>query len=418
MNLAIEAIQPTYYKKKDGTFPIKIQIIWKGQPKYIPVTVAGKSLAMTEQEWLELNKKKPSRALKKLKEAVEDEKVRIRQAANEITANGKIPFSFFRLKEHLALGKGKTSGFFNLFDRMLKELLNEGRIKTHNSYKNARSAFAHFLNHKEILPIDITSTLLQKFDRYLESERGASKNTIAIYMRAIRVVYNLAADDQKFLREFYPFSTRLGEKKKYQIKAGAGTKGDAFTREQIEVFKNSSPEVESAEWEAKQLFLFSYYCSGMNFKDIAYLMPQNISNKSIVYVRKKTARTGLDGSSIEIPMNDKIDAILRILKCNLTDNGKYVFQFIDKSMSLVDQEKAIQQKIKHTNKNLKKLCAKLDLPPCTTYWARHSAATILKNEGAGTSLIQDLLGHKTSKTTEAYLRKMDQRRVKVFSDKL
>jgi integrase/recombinase XerD len=43
----------------------------------------------------------------------------------------------------------------------------------------------------------------------------------------------------------------------------------------------------------------------------------------------------------------------------------------------------------------------------TTYFARHSYATILKNSGESIEFIKESLGHKTSKTTENYLSSFD-----------
>ena len=39
----------------------------------------------------------------------------------------------------------------------------------------------------------------------------------------------------------------------------------------------------------------------------------------------------------------------------------------------------------------------------TSYWARHSYATVLKRSGANIAYISESLGHTDIKTTEAYL---------------
>ena len=43
----------------------------------------------------------------------------------------------------------------------------------------------------------------------------------------------------------------------------------------------------------------------------------------------------------------------------------------------------------------------------TTYYARHSFATILKKSGANIELIRESLGHSSSKTTSIYLDSFD-----------
>ena len=43
----------------------------------------------------------------------------------------------------------------------------------------------------------------------------------------------------------------------------------------------------------------------------------------------------------------------------------------------------------------------------TTYYARHSAATILKRSGASIAQIQEALGHSTQSVTQSYLDSFD-----------
>lgn len=47
----------------------------------------------------------------------------------------------------------------------------------------------------------------------------------------------------------------------------------------------------------------------------------------------------------------------------------------------------------------------------TTYVARHSFATILKNSGVNISLISEMLGHTDLKTTQIYLDSFDNKQM-------
>ena len=56
------------------------------------------------------------------------------------------------------------------------------------------------------------------------------------------------------------------------------------------------------------------------------------------------------------------------------------------------------------NRELKVLASELEIEAdMTTYVARHSFATILKNSGVNISLISEMLGHTDLKTTQIYL---------------
>ena len=59
---------------------------------------------------------------------------------------------------------------------------------------------------------------------------------------------------------------------------------------------------------------------------------------------------------------------------------------------------------RYVNKYLKKIGEYLDISlKLTSYVARHSFATILKNSGVNISLISEMLGHTDLKTTQIYL---------------
>ncbi len=64
------------------------------------------------------------------------------------------------------------------------------------------------------------------------------------------------------------------------------------------------------------------------------------------------------------------------------------------------------------NKELKLLASELEIDAdVTTYVARHSFASILKNTGVNIALISQALGHQDIKTTEIYLSKFDDKQM-------
>ena len=68
----------------------------------------------------------------------------------------------------------------------------------------------------------------------------------------------------------------------------------------------------------------------------------------------------------------------------------------------------VQNSIRYNNKCMAKIGKKFNLPyKSTTYFARHSFASIMKNQGASTELIKESLGHKDLRTTENYLASFD-----------
>ena len=56
--------------------------------------------------------------------------------------------------------------------------------------------------------------------------------------------------------------------------------------------------------------------------------------------------------------------------------------------------------------------------PLTTYYARHSYATILKRSGAPLSFISEALGHKSLLTTESYLDSFEDKTRRKYAEML
>ena len=73
----------------------------------------------------------------------------------------------------------------------------------------------------------------------------------------------------------------------------------------------------------------------------------------------------------------------------------------------VEQHNRVKWFVRNVNKQLKKIGKQLGIDGLSTYVARHSFATILKNSGAPIAFIGETLGHSSTKTTENYLKSFE-----------
>ena len=88
-------------------------------------------------------------------------------------------------------------------------------------------------------------------------------------------------------------------------------------------------------------------------------------------------------------------------------------------MSAETERKVIKQLTKTINKYMKQIAQELDInKEVTTYFARHSFATVLKNSGASIDFIKEALGHSDTKTTQSYLAGFDQKTIHTTTDAL
>jgi integrase len=79
----------------------------------------------------------------------------------------------------------------------------------------------------------------------------------------------------------------------------------------------------------------------------------------------------------------------------------------------------VKKFIQITNKWLKRIGTELELPlKFTTYVARHSFATIQKNNGLSRDYLKESLGHASMAITDLYLSSFEDEEVVVMHSKL
>ena len=89
----------------------------------------------------------------------------------------------------------------------------------------------------------------------------------------------------------------------------------------------------------------------------------------------------------------------------------YLQEFFDKY--------SIKNFIKFVNQHIKKLCLANDITTeVSTYWARHTFATLAVRNGASLEFIQESLGHGDLKTTQGYFAGFDNEAKKEFAGKI
>lgn len=415
-NASVDAVLRGGHENAGGELPIRIRVTFDRKSRYYPVLFEGKPLYLKRKEWDELQSVKVRKAKRQLKEAYETAKSHAIDAKDKVTSNGH-PFSFDRFEAEYLVQESKK-GYLKLFADHLESLKKEERIGTYKAYNNAFQAFKKFRKDRELSPFDLTPTLLRDFETFMRKERNANRNTIAIYMRALKVVFNVAVSKNPSLAEFYPFATKQTDRIRYKIKSGAGKKGEALTVEELQALIDVKTDPGLPEHEARLLWLFSFWCQGMNFRDIALLKYENIKGDSVSYLRAKTKDTESQDEPIEIPLTDPVREIIVALGNPDKRPTSFVFGIIDRTMDAEYQDAVIRQKIKLTNKWLKRLSKEIGLPEITTYWARHSYANLLKESGESIELIRELLGHSDIRTTESYLKRFDLNRKRKANEKI
>ena len=239
---------------------------------------------------------------------------------------------------------------------------------------------------------------LKKYEKWLRSKNN-KETTMSLLFRTLRSAYNKAIKAKCARKSDYPFE-------EYKInKFDTRTHKRAISKTEILKFMQDTVNDEPYAQLSKDIFMFSYFCGGINFTDIAQLTKSNIVEGRLHYVRQKTGRQ----IKIGIP-----DEAMSIIKKYVSESKGYLFPILDKQKHKTPMQKRnrIHKILVKVNRNLKILAAQLGVEAnITTYVARHSFASVLKKSGVSIALISEALGHSDLGTTQVYLDSFDDEQI-------
>jgi integrase len=388
--------------KKDGLYPVKVRVTFQRKQKYFPTGVS-----LTQSDFDLITNQTTKKHLRSAMEKILAMESKIRKAIDSIK-----DFSFEELDSLLLKKQSTTSSteVYDLFDEIISNLNAEGRISTASAYKDARNSLAGYkakLQFKQV-----TVQFLKNYEARMKEE-GKTISTLGIYLRHFRAIYNRAIEKGIIEQKYYPFG-----KNRYQIKAPRNIK-KALTIEQISKIIDYDVIEGSTQHFARDIWLFSYLCNGMNIKDIISLKFKNLIGDTIQYDRSKTSNTIQNPKPIVITLLPQAKTILNRWAVNKKKEDDYIFHVLRKDITELQKQKDKDQFVKTINKYMKEIGKEIGYDkPLTTYAARHSFATVLKRSGAPTEFISESLGHKSLQTTEAYLDSFEDSSRKKFMENL
>jgi site-specific recombinase XerD len=133
------------------------------------------------------------------------------------------------------------------------------------------------------------------------------------------------------------------------------------------------------------------------------LQYKNIVNEKVEYIRAKTKNQKKE-QKIQAVLLPKSLAIIKKWGNKKKDDNTFVFPELTGKETPERQKQLIQQLTHVINDNMKVVASELGIEKSvTSNVARHSFATVLKRSGTNVSLISEMLGHGSLKTTQIYL---------------
>lgn len=272
----------------------------------------------------------------------------------------------------------------NIRSHTVKELFFEyietGALKegTKEIYMNTLKKIIAFSN-ENVKISSINLKWIRSFDQFLSEKQGI--NGRAIYMRSLRAVCN--------------YARHIGEVTSYPF--------DNFRIKQEETMKRNIPvevlrefycaPVSERDEMYRDYFFLMFFLIGINVKDLLLAKKSQIVGERLEYIREKTNKK----YSIKL----EPEAIALIVKHS--GEGIYLLDAMDHCVHHKSFAREINESIRNIGKSAEN--GKGILPDITTYYARHTWATLAHELGISSDIISMALGHSpTNKTTFIYIK--------------
>lgn len=372
--------------KTNGMYPVKVEVVYRRQQKYYPT-----GIDMTPQQWESASS---TRENSEAEQRIETSFHNVRSAVETLADRGI--FSMMTLS--LRLGQGSEVTVNSALTQMMERFRKEGRVNSYYRCRSTLRAFEKFAGDK-VLFRDVTEGWLYDCETFWRKE-GMACTTVSIYMRTLKCVFNEAVKRGYVKESSSPFG-----RGKYSAPRGVDRKL-ALSKSDIKKiieFKGTRKQE-----QYRDLWLFSYLCNGINFRDMLFLKYGNVSNGEITFVRSKTMHAYGHSKVIHAVLSPQMkDIIERWGNPNDGNPDTYIFPYAVEAKDSFSAAFLVRKVIYLCNLSLRKIAKELGIPAFTTYSARHSFATILQRSGTSLSFISESLGHSSLAVTEHYLAGFD-----------
>lgn len=377
------------YKSKklaNGESPLMIRICKDNKVKYKSIGISVKP------EFWDFAKNKPKIGCPNrdyILKIIIDKEAELQKQILELKAEEK-EFTASTLIKSKEEKRVKTVHDF--YSELIEEMELAGKIGNSRVYRDSIRSLESYYKDKLDIPFStIDMEFLLGYEKWLRL-RDCKESSMNLFFRTLRSTYNKAIERKYAKKDTYPFNDF--KVSKFSIK----TDKRAISKDNIKLIMNLDLSKEKEYIQlSRDLFVFSYFCSGISFSDIANLKASNIVNDRLIYVRQKTHR------KINVPI---LDEAKEIMKKYIDSNNEYIFPILNHAIHKTKMQQYNRKKkvILKVNRYLKRISQMVGVEVnLTTYVSRHSYATVLKNSGVNIALIGETLGHSDLKTTQIYL---------------
>lgn len=256
------------------------------------------------------------------------------------------------------------------------------RQKTTRIAKDLKACF-----NREIFFDDLTPAFLREFDTHLSQTNKATTRR----------------NKFEYLGDWYDQAITDGRAVAPNPFDGFKISGKPVKREKLtpaEILAIENLDLQGEINDARNLFLFAYYCKGQRFRACITLQKKDVRNDRIYF------KTDKGQKFISVKIHERLRKILDYYK-DLP--GPFVLPFITElpktKKGLINLSGNVNAA---ANVNLKTVAKQAGITINLTYHiARHTFAFHFKKKTKNINAIQEALGHSDQRTTMEYLKELD-----------
>ncbi|MCD8282501.1 MAG: site-specific integrase [Prevotella sp.] len=362
----------TRRKRKDGTSGLFVTINARNKTAFLPIPVR-----LLPGEWDAVSGRVVGRSDRKVLNTIIEQyradvdRILLRLSADRASARLTAPELKEIVLDELDPERKAAKADKRMFEHNFLDFTRRHEGRTRELYEATYARLKEFLRDKlcTLRFEDIDKGWLTRFDQFL-SAKSPAKNARNIHLRNIRAVFNDAIDRE--VTNVYPF-------RRFTIKPEETAKR-SLTVEELRRFLNM--DIEPYQRQYRDVFFLMFYLCGINIVDLLRL--KELVGGRAEYRRAKTHKL----YSIKVEP-EAMEIIER-------------YRGSERLLNILDRFKDYRNYSMRLNARLKDF----GFPGLTTYWARHTWATIACELDIPDDVISRALGHTITsgaRVTEVYI---------------
>lgn len=362
------------YKRADGMYLVKIRM-------------THNRVSLRKPSKVYVNRTQLSRDGKKIRDAsvlnlIDNQLRKLRDIVEHIEGSEFYDADrlWAKIEEQLREGNSFKLDIFEYAEKKMSTM----EKKTAEGYKSSLNAFRRFLGKDWCDINDIDYKMMLSFREYLENEPalkdGRGKHlekkkgcrAVSSYLTCLRALHNSAKreynDDDVVRIPKQPFKEGL-------IPPQPMTEHRSLSKNQIVSIMNVELVEGSRADLSRDVFIMSFFLIGMNTVDIYNLKKKDLKYGIITYNRAKTDSVRKDNAKMKVRVEKELSSYMN--KYSIPDkrfgDDEHLFSFAERYSDYRGFNTAV-------NKGLKEVGVKVGIDGLTTYHARHTWATMARNE--------------------------------------